>query len=362
MNTLRLGFVAALLGAGACATGSVTPGGTTTQAATQPSQQWGVSTREHVDLWLHGFAMLSEDTTLVPYFRRGYKSEMTGVRTRANAVTLLDANRDKLRSRLDVNRSLVNAQFLAMQFGSLDELSSAADLFFQAGGDPRAANSVEMANMLAMLAGYFPTSADRDWLRLFLQSLRDEDQKFYHAYWAQQQTERTAVVGTVLDRWQNMYRPKMQRLMNNTGMPSGTILLSLPLDGEGRSLPNGKLQNVIAVTFPSSVAAADEAIYVIAHEVASSVASTAVTENTTPAERIAGTVDRYLGIATVRAGAMFLQRVAPDLADGYMRYYLRSAGKTVAGSVSTQFQSVFTIPDLIRDAISRQLDVVLGGV
>ena len=33
---------------------------------------WQLDTREHVDLWLHGFAMLQDDQSLVPYFRLGY--------------------------------------------------------------------------------------------------------------------------------------------------------------------------------------------------------------------------------------------------------------------------------------------------
>ena len=42
-----------------------------------PGESWPIKTREHVDLWLHGFAMLSVDTTKVPYFRRGYRDELT---------------------------------------------------------------------------------------------------------------------------------------------------------------------------------------------------------------------------------------------------------------------------------------------
>ena len=36
---------------------------------------WPMKTREHVDLWLHGFAMLQDDTTHPPQFRRGYQNE-----------------------------------------------------------------------------------------------------------------------------------------------------------------------------------------------------------------------------------------------------------------------------------------------
>jgi hypothetical protein len=372
-NQIRRTFVIALTGfLAACASGG-TGGGIGTgptsadasagQTITTPGNPWSVATREHVDLWLHGFAMISEDTTLVPYFRRGYRSEMTGIRSRANVVTQLDANRDKLASRFAVSPGLVNAQFVPMHFSSLDQMLEAIDIFLQAQGNPNQATSQEVAQVIALLGGYFQTTGDREWLRLFAQAIRDENSKFYRSYWDQQQAGRSAVLTAVSDRWQNTYRAKFQRFLNNTGQPAGTILLSLPLDGEGRSLGGGKLQNTIGVSFPASTATADEALYVIAHEVAlGPLAQAAVRENITPAEQRAGVGTRYETFAAVRAGAMLLQRIAPELVDGYARYYLASAGRSAGSNPLASLTAAFPLNDLIREAISRQLDVVLGGV
>lgn len=353
----------------ACASGNVMQGpGTTPPAgegrnASAPAQPYGIVTREHVDLWFHGFAMLTEDTTLVPYFKRGYRTDMRALRTRANAVTQLDANAERLRARFALNRDLVGAQFLAMYFPSLDELSQAAGIFLQAEGDIRAANSAEVAQVIQIFGGYFPTPGDREWLRLFLQSIRDEDAKFYRSYWTQQQAERAATLTAVNDLWQNNYRPRMQNFLNNTGQAAGTVLLSLPLNGEGRSLPGGKLQNTIAVTFPATPATAAEGIYVIAHEVVgSSLASTAVNDNVTPTDRRAGLAERYQSAAAVRGGALLLQRVAPELVDGYARYYLRSANRPVGANPMTSLVAAFFLPEAVRDAMTRQLDVILGGI
>ncbi len=358
-----LGACASGGGPGGVGTGPATADGADGQTLSTPGNPWSLATRQHVDLWLHGFAMITEDTTLVPYFRRGYKTELAGVRTRANAVTQLDANRDRLAARFAISRDLVNAQFLPMHFSSLGQMLEAIDIFLQAQGNPQAANSREVAEVIALLAGYFPVTGDREWLRLFAQSLRDENNKFYRSYWDQQQAARTGVLAAVNDRWQNNYRAKFQRYMNNTGQPAGTILLSLPLNGEGRSLGGGKLQNTIGVSFPSTVATADEAIYVIAHEVAlGPLAQAAVRENITPAEQRAGVGTRYETFAAVRAGAMLLQRIAPELVDGYARYYLRSANRSIGSNAMTSLTTAFPIPELIRDAMSRQLDVVLGGI
>ena len=323
---------------------------------------WPVKTQHHVDLWLHGFAMLQDDTTLVPYFRRGYKTDMAAVKNRSNVTTQLDANAGTLRARFAQNPEMVNAQFLALYFDSFNELAEAADVFVRADGNPRAARDQETASLLALMAGYFPSPADRTWLRLFTQSLRDEDTRFYRAYWDQQQRERSAVRSSVDNLWQNTYRPRVQSFLNNTSQSAGEVLLSLPLNGEGRTLSAGKRQNATAVTFPLRPSDAVEAIYVIMHEIVGSLAGTAVNDNVTPNDRREGVADRYISAAAVRGGALLLQKTSPELVDGYARYYLRSANRSIGPNAMASLALAFPLPNNVRDAIERQIDVVLGGI
>ncbi|MBA3343108.1 MAG: hypothetical protein H0T48_14940 [Gemmatimonadaceae bacterium] len=322
---------------------------------------WPLKTRHHVDLWLHGYAMLQDDTTLVPYFRRGYKSEMNALKNRSNVSTQLDANTSRLRTRFAQNSGIVNGQFIALYFDSFDEMLEAMDLFIRAEGEPRAAGNQEAASAIALLAGYFPGPADRDWVRLFVQSLRDENSRFYRAYWDQQQRERAGVRTAVDNLWQTN-RPRLQRFLDNTSQSQGEILLSLPLNGEGRTLSAGKRQNATAVTYPVRPSDAIEAIYVITHEIVGQIATTAVNDNVTPNERREGLADRYIGSAAVRAGAILLEKAAPELVDGYARYYLRSANRSVGSSPSASLATGFPLPDGIRAALVRQIEVVLGGI
>jgi hypothetical protein len=338
------------------------------QTAAPSDARWAIKTREHVDLWLHGFAMVSEDTTKVPFFRRGYRDQLTVTKNGANVTTQLDANREKLRARLDANRALVNAQFLPLYFGGWEELRQVADLFLRAEGDPRRANSRELAAAIATLAGYFPGAQDREWLRLFVASLDDESRKFYHDYWLQQQRNRAATLTAVDTLWQRRYRPKLQGFLNGTQQPSGDLLLSLPLDGEGRTISGGNAPgvseqaNLITVAFPERPEDAAEAIYVFAHEAVGALAASAVNDNTTPNEKRTGVAERLQSAAAVRTGHLLLRRLAPELADGYARYYLRSANAPASGDLATALAATFPLPDGLRDAIARQLDVVLGGI
>jgi hypothetical protein len=354
-------FAAACASVGGGTGGTVTNGGPGAAPA-QPSIIWPVKTREHVDLWLHGYAMLQEDTTFVPFFKRGYSTDMIVLKNKANVVTQLDANHDKLRARLTTNPQLVNAQFVPLSFGTWAELTQTVDRFIQANGSPRAASSQEQASAMAILAAYFQTPADRDWLRLFVQSLDDESNKFYHSYWVEQERERSNVLELVDTLWQRTYRPRMQSFLNNTQQAQGTVLLSLPLDGEGRSVASGKQSNMLTVTFPERPSDAAEAIYVIAHEAVNGIATTAVNDNITPEQRRTGLGERYQSAAAVRGGALLIQRTSPELLDGYMRYYLKSVNRPAGANLQATFTATFTLADAIRDALSRQLDVVLGGI
>ena len=107
--------------------------------ASMQSVKWPLRTREHVDLWLHGFVMISSDTSPVPLFRRGYREAVVAARTKASAVTDLDVNHDALARRLRENPALTNAQFLALAFPTWDELVAAIDGFVKADGDPKKA-------------------------------------------------------------------------------------------------------------------------------------------------------------------------------------------------------------------------------
>jgi hypothetical protein len=324
---------------------------------------WALRTRAHVDLWLHGFAMVQDDTTLVPYFRPGYRDAVIAARNQANVETQLEANREQLRARFGVNRALVDAQFLAFYFASWEELQQALELFLLADGDPARARNEQTRAIVTTLARAFPSKADRDWLRLFLTSVRDENDKFYRTYWQQQQRELGPVLADIDSLWENTYLPKLQPYLNNSRLEAGDFLLSLPLDGEGRTIIGGQRTSTIATPFPTTREAAIEAIFVFAHEAISQVANIAVTDNTTPNEQRSGVSDRYTASALVRGGALLLERLAPELTDGYARYYLRAAkADTTGGDLASALRQTFPLPDHILNAMERQLDLVLGGI
>ncbi len=363
-------FVTAMaLALAACATGGLGGIGSSTGTASPvsggaaPAPGWRVNTREDVDLWLHGFAMLTTDTGRVTFFSRGYKQRITAIKRQKNILTALDANQPQLSARVATNPSLTNAQFLAMYFPSLQEIANATDLFIRAQGNPRASNDPQMQQEIALLASLFPSAADRDWLRLFVQSIQDEDSRFYHAYWTSEQGARGAGYAQFQAQWQSTWYPKLSRFLNNTQQPDGELLLSLPLGGEGRTVNQGKLSNIIAVTYPTTPDSAANALFVFAHEAVQQLVQVAINDNTTPAEQRSGATNGYQGNAAVRGGAMLIQKTIPDLLPAYMRFYLETLGPAAPrGDTAAAFAAGFPLPSAIVTAIGKQIDIVLGGI
>ena len=324
---------------------------------------WPVRNREHLDLWLHAYALLDRDSALVPYFDRGYRDRMLAVRRERNVSTLLDSSRAALLQRIAVNPALAtNGQFLPLYFESWDQMRQMIDLAIRSNGNPNASNDPATRTYIAIIVNAFPTAPDREWLRTFTQAAGDESQRFYHQYWMTQVSARARVQQHVDSLWQRQWRPAMQRFLNNTQQQNGELYLSLPLGGEGRTVKFGKQENAIATPFPGSLDASDEVLYVVAHEATGALASSAIEDNTTPAERRAGTTTRYEQASAVRGGALLLERVLPSAVPGYMRYYLRQAGRPSPTDPRAAFTAAFALPDPIVAAIGRQLDVILGGI
>ena len=338
-----------------------------TDASIIPESQtrtWPVKTREQVDLWLHGFTLLDEDSSAVPLFHQGYRDAVTVAKNKINLLTQLDVNIDRLRERGKTNRLLTSAQFIPFYFSSTTEMRTTIDHFLATNGDPTSVGSRTEGMQFAVLGSYFQTAADRMWLSLFANCLWDEQAKFFHAYWVQQQRARANVIDSVQALWQFTVRPRLQRFLNNTQQRNGDILLSLPIGAEGRTITSsGTIPTTISVFFPERPSDALQAIYVIVHEIVSAATTAAITDHVTPTEQRNGIpADRLSTIASVRGGLILMEKFLPEFADGYARYYIQSAGRTPHDNPRAQLAALFPLPDAIRDAIVQQIDVISCGI
>lgn len=339
------------------------PNGST--PAVQPPLRWPVRTVPHVDLWLHAFAMLSDDSAAVPLYRRGYRDSITVIKNQRNLLTALDGNRETLATGLR-RSGYLDAQFLPFGFASWEEMRATIEQFLQLNGDVRRAPSRDAAMRMAPLAAIFATATDREWLRLFVTGVEDEGARFFIPEHQKLLRERAATITAVDSLWQQVYRTKFERFLNNTSQRQGDLVLSLPIGGEGRTGAGYTGRTIVAVTYPARPTDAVEVLFVFAHEATGALVGPAVNDNTTPAEQRAGVAARYVSSGQVQAGAMLLTKLAPELLPGYQRYYLRQAAQRIAGdsrsATDSTFNSTFPLPTSIRDALVKQIDIVLSGI
>ncbi|MEQ1691127.1 MAG: hypothetical protein ABMA00_07580, partial [Gemmatimonas sp.] len=224
------------------------------------------------------------------------------------------------------------------------------------------------AARLAQFASIFPNASDREWLRLFVTGVTDEQLRFFADEHSRAVRTRAPVISAVDSLWQRVYRTKFDRFLTNTGQRTGDIVLSLPIGGEGRAGVGRSGQTVVVVPFPQRVADASDVIVVFAHEVTGTLVGSVVADNSTPAEQRAGAADLLVSAGQVRAGAMLLERIAPELLEPYMRFYLLQGGArgeevtTSRSALEAAFTRRFVLPSTIRDALVRQLEIVLGGI
>lgn len=334
-------------------------------AAPRPGGPWPIKTREHVDLWLHGFALLSEDTSQVPLFRRGYRDSMIVVRNSVRQTSRLDSTRVALQATLAATPKLLNAQFYALHFTNFGTLRVSLQLLSQVKGDVRAVRDRDQQQFVALASNYFSTAPEREFAEQFSVALESESLRFFHANWLETQRARGAVLARADSLWRSLWFPKLSPFLRGTQQRTGEIIVSSVVEGEGRTIAaDPAVGTSMVVTLPPSVDRTVEMLYAIVHEATGSFAAAAVTENITPRQKAAGAGDRLQTAAALRAGLMLLQRTLPSEVEGYARFYLRQLGKPqpTAGTAAAALEAAMPLSADILETMTKQLDLFLGGL
>lgn len=331
----------------------------------RPNGPWPIKTREHVDLWLHGYALLTDDTSHVPLFRKGYRDSLIVVRNAARQTSRLDSDRAALQATLTATPALVNGQFYAQHFTNYGTLRVSLKQLTQSKGRVESARDREQQAMLALAANYFGTAPMREFAEMFSAALQDESERFFHANWLETQRARAGVIARADSLWRTAWFPKLAGFLRGTGQRSGEIIVSPVVEGEGRTITvDPTMGSSMVVTLPPSADRTVEVLYGIVHEVVGTFAANAVKENLTPRQTSAGGADRLQTAAALRAGALLLQRTLPAELEGYARFYLRQLGRPVPASGSALAALVAAAPlsaDML-ETMNKQLDLFLGGL
>jgi hypothetical protein len=329
-----------------------------------PNGPWPIKVREHVDLWLHGYALVTEDSSTVPLFRRGYRDSLIVMRNMVQSASRLDTVAAGLQRTLAATPPLVNGQFYALHFTNYATLRISLQQLTLAKGDLRTVRDRDLLQMVTLAANYFGTPVMREFAEQLSVALESESQRFHHVNWLDMQRRRGPVLARADSLWRTVWFPRLAAFLRATGQRSGEIIVSPVVEGEGRTIVvDPAIGTSMVVTLPPSLDRTTEVLYGIVHEAVGAFAAASVTENITPRQRSAGLGDRLQGPAAIRAGALVLQRTLPAEVDGYARFYLKVLGLPApAGNAVAALVAATPLPQEVLDTMVKQLDLYLGGL
>lgn len=340
-----LALVCALPLAG-CAAG----GGQGDPQAVAPAEGWTFSAPAHAGLWYHGLALAgagADSAPVLPLYRPDHADDVARAGRGAGGPDFVALGRDLTLSGADHG-----AQFLPLYFGDWASLLEAVQLWERAGGDPRRAQSQETAQVIAFLSAQFSTADQRRAVLRFVQALEQERSFFFDRHWSA--SAPLQAVRAVEDRWREL-RPRLVHFLRYTDFDRGRGAAVPALGPEGRALTTLQPTRVAFGLRPGE--SADVAVVRLIHEAGYALAAEAVRDHVAPAEIRRLGEATLVGRAAVRAGAMVVERLLPELTPDYRRYYT-----SVVGESSSRFEQAFPLPDELRAGLVEAIDLATAGI
>ena len=345
---LAIGLTAAA--AAACGGGAAAPATPTPAIA----NEWRFTVDEHVALWYHGLALTDAGSTgsaAVPFYRSGYAADVDATRRRLSGSTRLATT---LGSRLETSGAIEGLQFLPLYFSSFEQIKQAVDVWNRAGGDPNRASDAQTQAVIAFLSQRFPNQSQRAAVVEYVAALEQERTAFFARWW--QEAQPSALAREAETLWRGL-QPDMMPFLRYTDAGGGQATLVPALRGEGRA-ESGRGVAVVAV---GGTAGEDARVVVgrVIHELAYPIAAEAIADAVAPARIREIGEDVLVARAAVRAGAMVLERIAPNLLASYTEDYIRAAGGDPG---RTTLIRQFPLPDELVPALESAVQLATAGI
>lgn len=341
-------LMAACGGAGSPASDTPTP---------LAADEWRFGVEPHIALWYHGLTLARvgvDDAAPVPIYRSGYAEEAQAARRRlAGGSSPFAQDPTAPGARIVAAGVADRMQFLPLYFESWTQMLQAVDVWRQASGDPNRVSG-EAAAVVAFLSSRFPNASQRAAVVEWVGALESERTAFFDAWWREVQPSALATEADAL--WRRL-QPDLTAFLRYNDASNGRVSLTPALTGEGRL----EMGRGIAVAAVGGRAGDDarEIVGRIIHELSYSLAAEAIRDAVAPARIREIGEDVLVARAAVRAGAMVLERVAPDLVGTYTADYLRAAGADPASSTLIQR---FPLPDELVEPLESAVRLATAGI
>ncbi|HUF11990.1 MAG TPA: hypothetical protein VMN78_02695 [Longimicrobiales bacterium] len=319
--------------------------------------EWRFGVDEHIALWYHGLALArvgEEPGAAVPIHRSDYDDVVTQARRRGvGGSSPFAADPTAFGDRMEAAGVADGLQFLPLYFGSWPQLAQAVDLWARAEGDPNRV-AAEAGPVVAFLSSRFPNATQRRAVAGWVQALETERTEFFGGWW--RETQPTSLAAEAEALWRGR-QPSLIHFLRYTDAGSGRVSLTPALRGEGRV----EAGRGVAVAAVGGRTGEDARVIIgrVIHELSYAIAAEATRDAVAPARIREIGEDVLVARAAVRAGALVLERLAPDLVAPYRDDYLRAAA---AEPARTTLAQQFPLPAELVEALESSVTLATAGI
>ena len=291
--------------------------------ATRPTvgRGWVVRTDPFADLWFHGMAMLRLDGFhALPLYDAAYRSRVTGGLAAPARPTRLDRVARTLGATFRADSAFEVLHFVPLYVAGNDPGVVLALLHAVALGTPAPRADPALGQAITAIVAALPGNARREALASFADALADEWRSGFGATYAAAARNRADTVRLLNDAWTRTFEPSVAPYLAAIGMPSGTVLVSPAIGGEGRMSVEAPSGPIVAVGLHAAGNATDAPLHATVREMAFPLVRRAMAGSGTFVDRVYA--ERISDAAAVRAGAMILAASSNNLGAEFKAQYL----------------------------------------
>lgn len=328
-----------------------------------PAPVWEIRTAPDVDLWYHGLAVIGfRGFGPLPMYDPGYASMVrTEKIKRGSQPSILDRNAALLKAAFSRDSAFEVMHFLPLYFLAPGNGDAIPGLRAVARGKITNEKKAESGNppVLAAVAGVIRTRRQRELLGMFIDGLEDERRAFYDDFTRRNRESRRKMHEAFSTYWNDSLSPSIAPFLNNVAPSGGSIILSPPLGGEGRSIkmrasPTSAATIVVVGSSYSGTDLHTPAVSLV-RELCFPIVRRAI-EPVQPAIRHRIAAERLSSIAAVRCGAQAMERHIPSLLAPYMLRFLAAADRPLPHrNLDSAFRSAFPVSGAIDASLRRAL-------
>lgn len=287
---------------------------------------WIIETGEQVDAWYHAIAVIGPRTPgALPLYAPGYADRIETAKGAGGVGPgSLEQNRVRWRAEMEQDSIYEFLHFLPLYFASSSRESMLEALRAVVAGAEARRIPDPAARFGGRATAYvLDEPRHRTLLGELVDAIEEEWESFFERYRTEQVVSQRDRLESLQETWTRELEPSLAPYLRDVRMDAGLMLLSSPVGTEGRVLvgdPLNRSDNVLVVRLTDGSVPLAE-LYMAVRELCYPLVHRTL-EAWGPPPGARGDAERVSQIAAVRAGALLLERFAPEHVPGYWRTFV----------------------------------------